>query len=82
MHHVVAALHCRALGQTLPPRSGLQDQLCAVQWGVIYIVIIIVGYIIKDRLKEWGKRYLQPVAEWFGLSFPDRIMRVAITPKP
>ena len=27
-------------------------------------------------MKEWGKRYLQPVAEWFGLEFPDRIVRV------
>lgn len=46
------------------------------QWGIIYIIIIVVGYIIKDRLKEWGKRYLQPVAAWFGLDFPDRIIRV------
>ncbi|KAK9815013.1 hypothetical protein WJX73_004876 [Symbiochloris irregularis] len=46
------------------------------QWGVIYIAIIIVGYVMKDRLKEWGKRYLQPVAEWFGLAFPNRIIRV------
>lgn len=49
------------------------------QWGIIYIVIIIVGYVIKDRMKEWGKRYLQPVAEWFGLDFPDRIMLVRHT---
>ncbi len=28
------------------------------------------------RMKEWGKRFLQPVAEWFGMRFPDRIVRV------
>lgn len=27
-------------------------------------------------MKEWGKRYLQPAAEWFGFRFPDRIVRV------
>ena len=25
---------------------------------------------------EWGKRYLQPIAEWFGLEFPDAITKV------
>lgn len=29
------------------------------------------------RMKEWGKRYLQPCAEWFGFRFPDRIVRVS-----
>ncbi|KAK9819060.1 hypothetical protein WJX81_003437 [Elliptochloris bilobata] len=45
-------------------------------YGVLYCMIIIVGYILKDRMKEWGKRYLQPCAEWFGFRFPDRIVRV------
>lgn len=26
---------------------------------------------------EWGKRYLQPIAEWFGLEFPDQITTVS-----
>lgn len=43
------------------------------QYGVIYIMIVIGAYVIKDRLKEWGKRYLQPIAEWFGMEFPDTI---------
>lgn len=28
-------------------------------------------------LPEWGKRYLQPVAEWFGFEFPDTITNVS-----
>ena len=31
---------------------------------------------MKDRIKEWGKRYLQPLAGWFGVDFPDRRVRV------
>ena len=30
----------------------------------------------QDRIKEWGKRYLQPAAEWFGFEFPDRVVKV------
>ncbi len=25
---------------------------------------------------EWGKRYLKPMAEWFGFHFPDKITNV------
>lgn len=32
---------------------------------------------LQDRIKEWGKRYLQPIAEWFGIDFPDRVQKVA-----
>ncbi|KAK9863198.1 hypothetical protein WJX84_002124 [Apatococcus fuscideae] len=46
------------------------------QFQAVYIAIIIVFYMLKDRIKEWGKRYLQPIAEWFGLEFPDRIVNV------
>ena len=31
---------------------------------------------MQDRIKEWGKRYLQPIAEWFGIEFPDRVQKV------
>lgn len=44
------------------------------QYGALYIMILVFGYVIKDRLKELGKRYLQPVAAWFGVTFPDRIV--------
>ena len=27
-------------------------------------------------LQKWGERYLEPVALWFGCSFPDRIVEV------
>lgn len=33
-------------------------------------------------MKEWGKRYLQPAAEWFGFRFPDRIVRVTYCSAP
>ena len=32
--------------------------------------------MMKDRVKEWGKRYLQPVCLKFGFEFPDRIVKV------
>jgi len=44
------------------------------QYGALYIMILVFGYVIKDRLKELGKRYLQPAASWFGVVFPDRIV--------
>lgn len=25
---------------------------------MVFAVILIAGYIIKDRIKEWGKRYV------------------------
>eukprot|EP00899_Mesostigma_viride_P020855 jgi/Mesvir1/28771/Mv19736-RA.1 len=43
-------------------------------WRVVFI--LIVSYIIKDRIKEWGKRYLIPWATWCGIRFPDRISRI------
>lgn len=30
----------------------------------------------QDRIKEWGKRYLAPMLEWFGIEFPDRVVKV------
>ncbi|KAK9907295.1 hypothetical protein WJX75_000938 [Coccomyxa subellipsoidea] len=47
----------------------------SAQFGIIYIAIYIIGYMFKDRIKEWGKRYLQPIAEWFGIDFPDRVQK-------
>ena len=41
-----------------------------------YVTIIVVGYMLKDRVKEWGKRYLQPAAMKFGFEFPDRTVKV------
>eukprot|EP00884_Botryococcus_braunii_P016528 jgi/Botrbrau1/3559/Bobra.0078s0016.1 len=46
------------------------------QWAPLYIMIVVVGYIAKDRIKEWGKRYLVPTARWFGFSFPDRVIQI------
>lgn len=42
-----------------------------------YVTIIVVGYMLKDRVKEWGKRYLQPAAMKFGFEFPDRTVKVS-----
>ncbi len=36
----------------------------------------IVGYVIKDRMKELGKRYLVPIGEGIGVRFPDRIRKL------
>ncbi|KAK9803753.1 hypothetical protein WJX73_001638 [Symbiochloris irregularis] len=41
-----------------------------------YIVVSVVAYMIKDRIKEWGKRYLQPVAQAMGLEFPHRMAKI------
>ena len=43
-----------------------------------YVTIIVVGYMLKDRVKEWGKRYLQPSAMKFGFEFPDRTVKVSL----
>lgn len=53
------------------------SQRKSTQFGALYLVLLIGGYVVKDRMKEWGKRYLQPVAEWFGAWFPDRRVRLA-----
>ena len=47
-----------------------------LQFAAPYLAIIVVCYVLKDRIKEWGKRYLQPLAGWFGVDFPDRRVRV------
>lgn len=43
------------------------------------MLITVVAYMMKDRLKEWGKRYLEPVCVKFGFEFPDRIVKVMTT---
>jgi len=53
------------------------SQRQSTQFGALYLVLLIGGYVVKDRMKEWGKRWLQPVAEWFGAWFPDRRVRLA-----
>jgi hypothetical protein len=34
----------------------------------------------QDRIKEWGKRYLIPAAEWCGIEIPDRVVKVLKSP--
>ena len=47
-----------------------------LEWGVLssgFIVIMVLSYIVKDRLKEWAKRYLgRRLARWL----PDHVTRV------
>ena len=35
----------------------------------------------QDRIKEWGKRYLAPMLAWFGIEFPDRVVKVCLLPQ-
>ena len=49
---------------------------CRYQLNPLYVLITVVAYMMKDRMKEWGKRYLQPVCVRFGFEFPDRIVKV------
>ena len=50
--------------------------VCRYQLNPLYVLITVVVYMMKDRMKEWGKRYLQPVCVKFGFEFPDRIVKV------
>lgn len=52
-------------------------QWCRYQLNPLYVLITVVAYMMKDRIKEWGKRYLQPVCVKFGFEFPDRIVKVS-----
>ena len=31
---------------------------------------------LQDRMKEWGKRYLEPFGSAIGIRFPDRIRKL------
>lgn len=53
---------------------------CRYQLNPLYVLITVVAYMMKDRMKEWGKRYLQPVCVKFGFEFPDRIVKVRHPP--
>eukprot|EP00891_Asterochloris_glomerata_P002715 jgi/Astpho2/2715/fgenesh1_pg.00050_%23_29_t len=64
------------LGAGTNPRNQAR---CAGHFAAPYLAIIVVGYVLKDRIKEWGKRYLQPLAGWFGVDFPDRRVRIVGT---
>ena len=33
-------------------------------------------------VQKWGERYLEPVAKWFGFSFPDRIVQASLYDYP
>ena len=56
------------------------DTLCACSYQLnpLYVLITVIAYMMKDRMKEWGKRYLEPVCIKLGFEFPDRIVKVSI----
>ena len=35
-----------------------------------------VQHRLQDRMKEWGKRYLEPFGSAIGIRFPDRIRKL------
>ena len=46
------------------------------------MLITVIAYMCKDRMKEWGKRYLEPVCVKLGFEFPDRIVKVGSARNP
>ena len=40
------------------------------------VILTFWACFLQDRIKEWGKRYLIPAAEWCGISVPDRVVKV------
>lgn len=64
---------CMAVGAIYVATRFSTNQLSGA-----YVTIIVVGYMLKDRVKEWGKRYLQPAAMKFGFEFPDRTVKVSL----
>ena len=70
---IAGAAMCLATGAVFVATRFSRNQLSGV-----YVTIIVVGYMLKDRMKEWGKRYLQPAAMKFGFEFPDRTVKVRI----
>lgn len=60
-------------------KYGMQRRFSRNQLSGVYVTVIVVGYMLKDRLKEWGKRYLQPSAMKFGFEFPDRTVKVCLS---
>ena len=63
---------CLAVGAIYVATRFTRNQLSGA-----YVTIIVVGYMLKDRMKEWGKRYLQPAATKFGFEFPDRTVKAS-----
>ena len=55
---------------------------CSYQLNPLYVLITVIAYMMKDRMKEWGKRYLEPVCIKLGIEFPDRIVKVSPEPCP
>ena len=53
---------------------------CSYQLNPLYVLITVIAYMMKDRMKEWGKRYLEPVCIKLGFEFPDRIVKVSLEP--
>ena len=51
---------------------------CSYQLNPLYVLITVIAYMMKDRMKEWGKRYLEPVCISLGFEFPDRIVKVSL----
>ncbi|KAL0051470.1 hypothetical protein WJX82_008099 [Trebouxia sp. C0006] len=68
---IAGAAMCLATGAVFVATRFSRNQLSGV-----YVTIIVVGYMLKDRMKEWGKRYLQPAAMKFGFEFPDRTVKM------
>ncbi|DBA99968.1 TPA: hypothetical protein ACH3X1_013841 [Trebouxia sp. C0004] len=68
---IAGAAMCLATGAVFLATRFSRNQLSGV-----YVTIIVVGYMLKDRMKEWGKRYLQPAAMKFGFEFPDRTVKM------
>ena len=68
---IAGAAMCLATGAVFVATRFSRNQLSGV-----YVTVIVVGYMLKDRMKEWGKRYLQPAAMKFGFEFPDRTVKV------
>jgi hypothetical protein len=47
-----------------------------VEWGAVssgFIILAVLSYIVKDRLKEWGRRYL---GRRFSRWLPDFVVRL------
>ncbi len=47
-----------------------------IEWGILsttFVIIMVASYIIKDRIKDWGKRFLGRRLAKF---MPDRVVRV------
>lgn len=56
---------------------------------IVYMIvskrmIAVCAQLLSKMLitQKWGERYLEPVAKWFGFSFPDRIVQASLYQYP